>query len=305
MSAGRITIVTGRGNSLGDGHIQRMCALAEFLNSDGFQPFIVTDGDLPPSIRNKEIKALHLRVLPKKTDLIIRDMRDSSLADIKALRAKAPVLVLDDRGRGRTSADAAIDLLPHYEHLNDKKAYRPEAFIYGYGFVNSLKNIGADTLAKDTAFAAYMGQADIGLLLPMLPLSLSGVIISNGKYLKAENGRISGETNRPYAEIIAGAKALITHFGITMYEGALTGASLVALNPSEYHGRLTELAGRELKIANAGLYKNADSENVKEIISSAVKEAKASAVNLKLVAEKTVANLRNFVRLFDELKLLV
>jgi hypothetical protein len=230
-------------------------------------------------------------------DLIVRDMRDSSIEEIKFLQKSAPVAALDDRGSGREAANKIIDLLPHPAHNFEAGAYHPEAFLYGYEFGKSLAALGG-LVYKDTDFVMYSG-ADAGaaeFLLAAAPRELSGVMFTQGRSLKIKDGKYSGELDRARAGIILSANVLVSHFGITMYEALLGGARIVAVNPSEYHDLLSQSAGG--LIARSFLREAAAPELVAETIrrEAACGAAKKSVEPLD-VAKKILSNMDNFVEL--------
>ena len=111
MDKKNIIIVTGTGGILGTGHLQRMLNLAVHLNStDDFSASIFLKQNYYHT--EKSFGNIITDSIPENTDLIIRDMRDSSAEDIQLLKEKAPVLVVDDSGPGNMSADYIITLLP-------------------------------------------------------------------------------------------------------------------------------------------------------------------------------------------------
>ncbi|MGL4368968.1 MAG: hypothetical protein ACRCUT_04755, partial [Spirochaetota bacterium] len=65
------------------------------------------------------------------------------------------------------------------------------------------------------------------------------------------------------------AKNLISHFGITLFEGSLCGCRLFSINPSQYHSQLTETASPLLDISNFGVYPDIDEAAAKNRLKEA------------------------------------
>ena len=277
----KILLLTDRNVSLGSGHIQRMLSLRDYLNNCGFAVGLASSANVAGGI-----------------ELFIRDMRDSYTDEIRVLQKTAPVVVIDDRGSGRAAADKVIDLLPHPAHLVNDTDYHPEAFLYGYEFCKSL-DYCVSSFSKDIPFVMYAGaEADdetINFLLAAAPEELSGVMLANNRRIKIENGKYAGEADRTYAEIILSANVLVSHFGITMYEAALGGASVIAINPSEYHNVLAQNASG-LNVVHSVLREMTDPLTVSEIIRRETFVPKRAA-DPALVKEKIFSNMENFIKL--------
>ncbi|MDR3238170.1 MAG: hypothetical protein LBT84_06680, partial [Spirochaetia bacterium] len=68
-----IILLAEQDSFFGSGHMQRMCALLDYLNSNGFSARLFTHSSVPPQLPAELI----IRELPKSAGLIVRDMRDS------------------------------------------------------------------------------------------------------------------------------------------------------------------------------------------------------------------------------------
>ncbi|MCL1910641.1 MAG: hypothetical protein FWG13_00335 [Leptospirales bacterium] len=277
----KILLLTEQNAHLGAGHIQRMLSLLDYLNDCGFTAGLA--GSAGESA---------------DTELFIRDMRDSSADEIKVLQKTATVVAVDDRGSGRAAADKVIDLLPHPAHDSNDTDYHPEAFLYGHEFRKSLESFNG-SLNKDIPFVMYAGaEADeqaINFLLAAAPKELSGVMLANGRRVRIENGKYAGEAGRAYAEIILSANVLVSHFGITMYEAALGGASCIAVNPSEYHNALA-LKASGANIVHSGLREALEPFALSEIIRREALAVRKEA-DLGQVKKKIFSNMDNFIKL--------
>ena len=107
-----VAIVTGHGGHLGTGHIQRAVSLAWYFSSIPGVESVIRASE-PSGVFNDEIHQLFSLTEPVSPDIIIRDMRDSTVEEMQELRCVAKVLAVDDIGEGRDAADWCIDLLPN------------------------------------------------------------------------------------------------------------------------------------------------------------------------------------------------
>lgn len=301
-----ILLLTDQNPSLGSGHLQRMLFLLKYLNQTGRKTLLhlpeaaFDNAKLTDIIPNGLLEFITNR-MPRETTLIVRDKRDSTEAEIKSLQKTARIAVIDDRGDGRAFADTVVDLLPHPQHAFERAAYHPEAFIYGHEFANSVMDLDKSILEKNISFVVYggyrPGKEQTIRLLSMLPKELKGILLTGSEYLSIENGRPAAKTNIHYAELILSARVLISHFGMTMYEAALGGASLVALNPSEYHNRLCENAP-ELNIIHKELLERADQESIRRIIKEAADKHQKTA-EISSIKSRLQTNMENFTKLLQ------
>lgn len=251
-----ISIVTGWSDRLGSGHIQRMTALADFLERQKMmRPFIIADPGADPLP-----SAMSSRVLPyiqSGSSCIIRDMRDSTIDEVISLKRYCRVITIDDCGPGRDFADLAIDLLPNLEYAS--RAKRP--FIYGYNFTDSIRNIGDRHLRKTIDCAVYPGNnpshETVDFLFSLIPPHASCALLCGDKSLMYRDGASSPLT-LSYAEALLSSKVLISHFGITLYEGHIAGCRLVSVNPTDYHSSLADQAVDEIGVINLGTTEKLD-----------------------------------------------
>ena len=252
MSKKKIVIITGTGGPLGTGHLQRMLTLAAEIDRRGeFNLSILTN--------NKELIPSHFRSravtsLPERCSLIIKDRRDSSETEMLELKAKAPVIAVDDTGPGRSRADYILDLLPNPENRLSPQFQREDFFLYGYNFTRDITAAVNKTVEKFIDITIYTG-ADPS---PQTGEYLKKIIPGN-----TDTVRLTGNcpqnflTGKPvynnlnYAEILLSSKILITYFGITLFEGCLCGCSLFTVNPSEYHRTLTSMVSSSMNIIDS------------------------------------------------------
>lgn len=298
MDKKNITIITGAGGTLGTGHFQRMCYLADSLNQTGrfSVKLFVAQGnpEIPDPLKDTVTESL-----PEKTDLIIRDMRDSSAEEITSLRKRGPVLAIDDTGQGRALADHVIDLLP-----NPVNQSVPEKlFLYGYNFISEIKTMKTEVIAKDIDVAIYAGYKPdpdvIESIRAAIPDNTSIVLFSYGRPSLLSEKKVPVDTG--YTDLLLRSRVLITHFGITMYEGDLAGCRIIAVNPSAYHSELTGMVMDKLNVIPAGEYGNIDHKLVYNEITHTIKTAGFQIISKGSIRERINIHFDYFTRRFDSI----
>lgn len=250
MNKKNIVIITGTGAHLGAGHIQRMLTLASYIqNKNEFNPLILTNNKkgLPAEFQHLGISAL------PDCSLIIRDKRDSSETEIADLKKHAPVIAVDDAGKGRNIADYVMDLLPNLQHKLSQEFYREDLFIYGYNFTKGIKIALEKTKEKSIDIAIYTGSIPD----ESVTESLNKIMPEKARvYHLTGKGSLDFFTRKPVQnnltcpEILLSSKILITHFGLTLFEGYASGCRLFTINPSEYHKDLTALVQEKMNITD-------------------------------------------------------
>jgi len=299
----KITIVTGTGSSLGTGHFQRMANLAISINRtknmsasiflpynlpykehsliEKFKDILIED--IPLDYGRMQcvhtFKDILVENIPLDTDLIIRDMRDSSVDEIKSLKAIAPVLTIDDIGEGRNIADYKLYLLPA---LLDNTKLNHKLFLYGYNFMYGITLLKEKkSIKKDIDIAIYLGYDPdkklIANIKKSIPENLSSILLSNNRAASL-TGRVIAD-NLQYGEILCRSKIVITHFGITMFEAHICGCKIIALNPSAYHSALTDIIYDDFNILYKSDYKSFIPDEMFNIIDK----------NLKIINDKVIA----------------
>jgi spore coat polysaccharide biosynthesis predicted glycosyltransferase SpsG len=287
-----VSIVTGWGDHLGAGHIQRMASLAEFLNrKKSVRAFLISrekPAFLPSSIYNyiePEIKP--------GIACIIRDMRDSTIDDMLKLKKNHRVIAIDDCGPGRNIADLAIDLLPNPAHA----IYKKEQFIYGYNFIDSIRCLDGHKVTKTIDCAIYCGfnppRETVKFLLSLMPARATCAILSGTNSLLFENG-VSSPLSKSHAEILLSSNMLITHFGITLYEGYISGCRLMSINPTEYHSKLADIATKDIGVINLGISGTLEADQARNSISDVMQNPIRSRTDPAAVLEKIEQGLEEF-----------
>ncbi|MDY6933538.1 MAG: hypothetical protein SVZ03_04855 [Spirochaetota bacterium] len=289
-----IYILSDWGDSLGSGHIQRMSTLLWHLNQrEGIRAFLVSNSI--PHFLSSEIFKYTKKQIDTKPDIIIRDMRNSSTEEIEKLKSLSRVMVIDDAGDGRDVADFTIDLLPNYSNLQkEESSTRNTFFLYGFNFVKSLLSIINKSIPKVIDFSIYPGLAAndkyLDLLLSLLPKG-SSYAIHLGENSYSNYGE---KIDRSYAELILSSRIIVSHFGIMLYEGFISGCRLVSVNPTLYHCQLSKLVEKRLNILNLGMYNDLNRDMVLLKIEELLNEPICESISAKEVYNRVFEKLEKF-----------
>ena len=292
MRHSTVSIMTGWGGHLGTGHIQRMASLAEFLNRKKSRRAFIINGEkpefLPPSIHGW----INPEITPDSA-CVIRDMRDSAVDEMRELKKNHRVIAVDDCGPGRNTADCAVDLLPNLAHA----VHSRELFIYGYNFMDSIRRFDGDVVTKTIDCAVYCGldpsPEAVHYYLSLMPPRVSCAILTGNNALLSHNGSIS-PLMKSHAEILLSSKTLISHFGITLYEGHISGCRLVSINPTEYHSRLADRSAKDIGVVNLGISGSIDADAARSSISDLIIHPIVSRIDPAAVSEKIDRGLEHF-----------
>ncbi|MCU0846347.1 MAG: hypothetical protein MUD12_00485 [Spirochaetes bacterium] len=289
MTRKKISIITGWGDGLGNGHLQRMANLASYLNSRGFHASIVSE-NRPELFPGDALQFFSGKILPG-TDLIIRDMRDSETGEIESLKKYAPVLAVDDSGPGRKSADFNLTLLPNPPGSGmGQPSYN--MFIYGYNITREIKMMGKEKIHKSMDVSFYLPHDIIenpDSILKILPDGMNVAIISHRGHVILKNGSTM-PLNKNHAEILLSSRLLICHFGITLFEGHLSGCRLATINPTGYHSSLSDAVKPELGLENLGIYPGIKPDS-KKIISGLVASSISESADPSKINDRIQENL--------------
>jgi hypothetical protein len=278
-----VSIITGWGDHLGSGHIQRMANLASHINvHTSLQAFLICEQK--PAFLPESFNDIVSKTIRPGSSFMIRDRRDSSIGEMKELERYGRVIAIDDCGPGRDLADLPIDLLPNLTYSIAKK----ELFIYGFTFADSIKNLGASPVHKDLDYAIYCGispsRRTIDTILSLIPTQCSCAILTGDDSTLLKDGIIM-PLHKTYAEALLSARVLITHFGITLYEGYIAGCRLITMNPTEYHSRLSDIAKDDLGLINLGIIDAFDPDHARSSIYKTLLNAETGSINPSFISE--------------------
>lgn len=298
MPEAPIAIISGWDGGLGRGHIQRMASLLDHLVHRTDMPAVLIAGR-PPDFFPEDLRRYVLPAPAGRVALFVRDMRDSTAEEIRLLQKTAPVLCVDDLGPGRDLADRAVDLLP-----NPARPDRlPDGglFLHGYGFRTALAALGDAVVPKTIDCVVYAGAAssddDARRLLALVPDdSACAVFRGRGSFLR-RGSSVKAIGQDGYARLLLSSRLLISHFGISLYEARAALCRPVALNPTEYHSNLCDIAPEELGIVNLGTRDSLDPSAAAAAIREILAEPPVGEVSASAVYSAVRENLDRFCAL--------
>ena len=298
----KVAVKTEIGKGYGSGHAQRALTLVRALNDTGDYDARLVMPVYPASFP-APLKELCTEKVPLDAGLIIRDMRDSSAEEIIQLKKTAPVAVIDDIGEGRDSADFVVDLLPNKIHESDTSCYYPDLFLFGSDFIQGINAINEQYIEKEFDIAFYPGyypdKGYVDAVTKIFPENTSAVILSAGDRILYSKGE-TYPLKLSYAETLAASKVLITHFGVSLYEGSLCGCSLLVINPSEYHSSLTAIASEKMELNELGLFSGFDEEKWAESMKKKLAQKKHPDADITEIKQKINTCTKAFVQLVDD-----
>ncbi len=272
-----VSIVTGWGGHLGTGHVQRMANLALYINQHtSLRAFLVCDKK--PGFLPEPFNDIITNTIRPGSIFIIRDKRDSSIREMEELKGHSRVIAIDDCGPGRNLCDMPIDLLPNLHYSISKK----ELFIYGFTFADSIRRLGSSPVHKNLDYTVYCGinpsSPAIDMILSLIPKNCSCAILAGEDSSLLKNGDII-PLQTSYAETLLSAKILITHFGITLYEGHIAGCRLITINPTDYHARLSDIIKDDLGLINLGVIDDIEPVQARSAISEFSRNAFSDCID--------------------------
>ncbi|MCL1864807.1 MAG: hypothetical protein FWF73_03245 [Spirochaetes bacterium] len=302
MNKKKIIIVTGTGGILGTGHFQRMTNLAVSINKKknlSASIFLPYNNSYNKHTVTEKFKDILTDNIPKDTDLIIRDMRDSSVAEIENLKTTATVLAIDDIGEGKDSADYKLYLLPTTLESSNNIKLSHELFLYGYNFIQAIESLKEKiSVNKDIDTAIYLGYDPDKELVSKIKNSinknLSAILLSNGGATSLTDRLIPHDIQ--YGEVLCRSKILITHFGITMFEGHICGCKIAALNPSAYHSALTDIIYDDFNILYMSDYTSFAADEMFNIINQNLKIINDKVITIDNILTKINSGNENFIK---------
>jgi hypothetical protein len=276
MKGGIISIVTGWGGNLGTGHIQRMANLAEYLNRNTrYRASIVSSGkpDFFPDSLNRCLSP----VINAASACIIRDVRDSAQDEMLDLKKYGRIIAVDDCGPGRDLSDLEIDLLPNLNYSISQK----DLFIYGYNFTESMRRLEDKPVDRSIDAALYCGynpsRETVKALMSLLPADCSCALLAGSDSTLIRKG-VPAKLDKSYAEALLSSRVLVSHFGISLYEGHAAGCRLFSINPTVYHSLLSDIARDDIGLTNLGILNDRIPETARSAIGAALEEKQTPGI---------------------------
>ncbi|MDA3900127.1 MAG: hypothetical protein PF637_06360 [Spirochaetes bacterium] len=250
-------ITTRCGSDYGSGHFWRMTTLLNLLLKANYSVHLYSD--LFPDNFPDSLRPFTSRNLPAARHLI-HDMRDSDETGAQKLSHQfGTITTIDDAGF-TSLYKQSIKLLP-----SDTEVLLPTngsfPFLYGYHFHQAVCIL--DSIPeKNIDLLVYTGFNSRDYPISFEQLQKSYTIA----WFNGTSCTINGKTDRSYSfhDLLFRSKLFLSHFGLSLYEAALAGAHVVALNPSPYHSALADNEKR-IALINTGTF-DADKEKASKLI---------------------------------------
>jgi hypothetical protein len=150
-----------------------------------------------------------------------------------------------------------IDILPRI--APHELALRFNGFLYGYNFLKSLENLNNNFISKNINFSIYPGNAATdeykNYLISLLPKGSNYAMLC-GKNSYVQNNDEKHPVYNNYAEVLLSSKIIISHFGVTLYEGFISKCRSITINPTQYHSKLSDILKEKIDLINLGELKD-------------------------------------------------
>lgn len=247
MDKVRVLFCTAAGSDYGMGHLRRCLALCE-EGSDSLESSLCLlrgTGALLKGMDLGRTRLLHRPEDAGRVDVVVTDLKSSKPGEMGRLSRLAPVVAIDDSGRGSASAAVCIYSLPLPEpflgNLNGPdylvlspriRGMIPVPFEQKKGVLVSFGGSDPEGCTRTvTRLLNRMGIRPVVVKGPFSSVDVGG--------LDAEVvGGVGAETD--LLELINRSRVLISSFGITMYESFCLGTPVLLFNRSKYHQTLSE-----------------------------------------------------------------
>ncbi len=179
-------------------------------------------------------------------EFTVVDRRESSSAYILALKGKTTVIGLDEGGSGRGSCDYLIDTLPEATHRSEPNIHLPAAI--------APRNRRTDEVTAHESIIVTFGGEDPAGLTPLVCRSLVEEASVAPERITAVRGPSAPDFRLPGGITVLERPAhlrekfcrfdlAITSHGLTAYEALAAGVSVLLVNPSMYHKKLSRREG--------------------------------------------------------------
>ncbi len=243
----KILCVVTYNKDIGSGHLKRTLRLLSLL---GNQSYLYVPS--PEAIRLITLLGISLpesRICSRPDqdgpwDLIILDNYQTSIEEAEKWLNLARVVALDEGGPARSILPYLIDTLPTLPSAGIPNEYET-------GYLDLPVFSGKRTYPPERILVTFGGidQAQlterIGLMLDSNNIPPQQWCVTKGPFFSRTFAwpGIKILDNPNIREILPEFDLVITHFGLTAFEAVASGANVVLLNPSQYHEKLSQIAG--------------------------------------------------------------
>ena len=178
-------------------------------------------------------------------DITVLDGRSNTIAFVEGLKPETTVVGLDEGGRGRDFCDYLIDSFPVVSRQS-----APNVFAMAASVPKAKRTSPVD---EHKSIVVTFGGEDPAELTPVACRALlrcgvdaERITVVRGSSARAYAGPAGItvlQNPRCLRELLHGFDLVITSFGLTAYEAVASGASVLLVNPSRYHKKLSAAEG--------------------------------------------------------------
>jgi spore coat polysaccharide biosynthesis predicted glycosyltransferase SpsG/SAM-dependent methyltransferase len=231
---------TAAGGRYGIGHLRRCLSLIE-AGKSWFESYLyIMKGDNRyPEVSSRYRTVTNLNDIPA-IDLIVSDMRDTKLHEMRRLERIAPIVSIDDKGAARGRAPVCIYSLPQREVIQGN--YLGPSFIV---LDTRIQDCTPLSFGEKQGITVSFGGSDPENLTEYVTRLLNEVgvypTIVKGPLYRHDTSMLKGEIvegGDDIFDLINRSKVLITSFGITMYEAFYLKTPVILFNRTKYHYEL-------------------------------------------------------------------
>ncbi|MBN2322601.1 MAG: methyltransferase domain-containing protein [Spirochaetes bacterium] len=246
MDKARVLFCTAAGGGYGMGHLRRCLALCE-EGAGRFQPSLCLlrgSISLLTGIDLAGARPVRRPADAGSVDVVVTDLRRSRPHEMRRLSRLAPVVALDDAGRGSESAAVCVYSLPLARPLSGN-LYGPEYLVFSPRIL-SLEPVPFER--KKGVLVSFGGSDPEGCT-RIVTVILNGMgirpVVVKGPFSSPDVEDLDVETvgtDTNLLKLINESRVLITSFGMTMYEACYLGTPVLLFNRSAYHQMLSKKA---------------------------------------------------------------
>ncbi|MDR3019529.1 MAG: methyltransferase domain-containing protein [Treponema sp.] len=240
----------------GGGHLSRCMALVRDLRSLGREAWLFLSDNLNKLLDNSDFDRSWLAtdniISTKPWEFIILDRFQTPGDELARWKEIAPVIGIDEGGKHRSNFDFLIDILipkkisAHEPNISDVSLLK-------FPPKSQLKKRTADNKLKILVTFGHEDPTGLGIktVENLLTTNHEGIEITlirgglNNEELIVKNEKrfkiIDSIPN--LSERLGEYDLVITHYGITAYEALYAGTSVLLVNPTPYHEKLSKAAG--------------------------------------------------------------
>ena len=243
----KILCVVTYNKDIGSGHLKRMLRLLDSLGSQAHLYVPSPDAIRLITLLGASVSEEQMCSRPDQDgpwDLIVLDNYQTSIEEAEKWLNLGRVVALDEGGPARGILPYLIDTLPTLPSAGIPNEYET-------GYLGLPAFSGERTYPPRRILVTFGGidQAQlterIGLMLDSHNIPPRQWCVTKGPFFSRTFAwpGIKILDNPNIREILPEFDLVITHFGITAFEAVASGANVVLLNPSQYHEKLSQIAG--------------------------------------------------------------